>query len=316
MTLLTALTLSSLAAAQLETTREALTRVEETLNNRRIDGVLSKDLMPAIVVSVKPNFEETKNWYPTAALKTLVRLFTASALRSCEACMAPRVYMEQGHLEQNTSDLSIAEIIRLDETIRQTGAPARTAIWLDENEQGVSLRMVSLENGRLILAENFDSKMTEVEQTTKRTNEARELDRRAKGDSLVHTFFDASLYPGQHISLDWSEQWGPDNANISGMSISLFDPVVGLGINYFRVIPQAFNLMVGAKVLISLPTALAAALSNDITQQLLNPLLNGVLVVRLPISTSNFGIILTASTNAQFGIGISLLNISLLPFLP
>ena len=38
--------------------------------------------------------------------------------------------------------------------------------------------------------------------------------------------------------------------------------------------------------------------------------------MRIPFGRSNYGALLTASTNGQVGFGISLMNISLLPVLP
>jgi hypothetical protein len=38
--------------------------------------------------------------------------------------------------------------------------------------------------------------------------------------------------------------------------------------------------------------------------------------MRLPIGRSNYGINFTADTNAHVGLGFSLLNTTLLPFLP
>lgn len=309
--------LPAAALAQRESSRDALTRMEETLDLRLQDGtgLNVKDLLPVIVISTKPAFEETKAWYPAAALSSLVRIFGTAGLRSCEACTAPRVYAENGWLEQSTGDLSAAEIQRLDATARGTGAPARAAVWLDENAEGVSLRIVDLRNSRIVLAENFDSSLTEAARTYKNYSYARELDRRARNNALSHIFIDFSVFPGQHVSVDWTEQWGDSNCNLSGLSISLFDPVVGIGASYYRVIPQALNLMVGAQLLVSIPTALVRALANN-GSDLIDPLFTGVLVVRLPIASSNFGALLTLSTNGRFGVGISLLNVSLLPFLP
>lgn len=305
------------ALAQRETTRDALVRMEETLELRVQDGTgLSlKDLHPVIVVSVKPAFEETKQWYPTQALTTLVKIFGASGLRSCEACMAPRVFAQDGLLEQNTGDLTTQEIVRLDDVARGKAAPARAAVWLDENADGVSLKVVDLKNGRIVLAENFDATMAEVKRTKKNYSYARELDRRARRDALSHIFVDFTVFPGQHVSIDWTEQWGDTNCNLSGFTFSFFDPVGGVGANYYRVIPQALNLMVGAQLLLSFPTALVRAIS-PMAGNVIDPLFTGVLVVRLPIASSNFGVVMTLSTNGRFGVGISLLNVTFLPFLP
>ena len=305
-----------MALAQRETTREALSRMEETLDQKlESGGGVAKELVPVIVVSVNPAFEESKAWYPTAALATLGRIFGTAGLRSCEACMAPRLYVESGRVEQNSTALDAGEITRLDDALRGKSAPARVAVWLDETAEGVSLRMVDLRNSHLVFADNFDPALSGPANTRKRVALAQELDRRARGDSLVHTFLDATFYPGQHLSLDWSEQWGATNANLSGVTLSLFDPVLGIGVNYYRVIPQAFNITVGAKIIMSLPTALVSAISQQ-SVRLIDPLLTGVLVVRVPISTTNYAVTLTASTNGHIGVGFSLMNFSLLPFLP
>ena len=304
------------AFAQRETTREALSRFEETMAMRLEDGAfVVKDLTPAIIVSVTPAFEESRAWYPTEALATLVRVLGKASLRSCEACMAPRLYVEQGKLEQFTTPLGTAEITRLDELSRGSALPARTAIWLDETVQGVSLRIIDLKNSRIVLAENFDPALTESARTRGNLALARELERRARGDSLTHTFIDVTMYPGQHVSLDWTEQWGATNANLSGVSVSFFDPVLGVGASYFRVVPRALNIMVGAKVLLSVPTAVVSGIAGE-PQNIIDPLLTGVLMVRVPIGRSNYGVTLSASTNGRVGVGFSLMNLTLLPFLP
>jgi hypothetical protein len=308
--------LPAVAQAQRETTREALSRLEESLRMRLEDGgVTLKDMVPAIVVSVAPAYEQTRAWYPTAALSTLVQVFGAASLRSCEACMAPRMFVEEGRLEQATTGLDTPEVIRLDTNGRGASAPARTAIWLDETREGVSLRVIDLSTSRVLLAENFDPALAELTRTRKVFSMARELDRRSRGDSITHTFFDLTMYPGQHVSMDWTEQWGDTNANLSGLSVSVWDPVLGVGGAYYRVIPSAMNIMVGGKLLMSAPTALIQAISGQDTT-LLDPLLTGVFMVRFPIGTSNYGVTFSASTNGRLGVGVSLMNTSWLPFLP
>lgn len=314
--LLLVLLLAGPAWAQRDTSREALSRLEETVAHRISEGGLTlTEISPAIVVSVKPAFEETKTWYPTAALATLARVFGGSAMRSCEACMTPRLFAEADRVEENTEDLSTAEITRLDDGARGASAPAKVAIWLDETEDGVSLRVIDLRNSHIVLAQNFDPLMREAALTKKNYSFTQELDRRARGDALAHVFFDATLYPGQHLSVDWSEQWGDSNRNLSGVTVSIFDPLLGLGANYYRVIPVAFNIMVGIKVIMSIPTALVSAISKTSTT-VIDPLLTGVFIARYPIGTSNYGIEVSASTSGRVGVGLSLMNFSFLPLLP
>ncbi|MBL8937411.1 MAG: hypothetical protein JNM69_22815 [Archangium sp.] len=313
--------LSSLPAmAQREATRGALARLEESLPRRLNDGVLSlKDLTPAIVVSTQPAFEQTRAWYPAAAITSLARVLGAGSLRACEACMAQRLTVEDGRMEQVATSLSVQDLVRLDELTRGASARAVSAIWLDETMEGVAVRIVDLRNGRILIAENVDQNLASVAATRTTTTQAEELERRIAGKSLTHAFADFGLLPQQHIALEWHEQWGPDNANLSGFAVSIVDPLIGLGVSYFRVIPPAFNLMVGGKFFVSVPNAIINALNPDNPQSLLGDnTFTGVFSLRLPLFKTNYALFASVSTNGRVSVGISLLNVSLLPlpFLP
>jgi hypothetical protein len=229
--------------------------------------------------------------------------------------MSPRTWVEDGRLEQVTSDLSTDEIVKLDERYRHQAPPAKTAIWLDETAEGVSMRVIDLRTGRILVADNFDPMMFERERTQRTTSFTRELDRRIRGDSITHTFTDMTFYPGQHFSMDWNEQWGDTNKNLSGLTLSLFDPVMGVGGSYVRVVPSAQNMLIGGKVIMSVPSAAISSVTGENTE-VIDPILTGVFVARYPIGKTNYGISFTASTNGRVGIGISLLNSSPLPFIP
>jgi hypothetical protein len=309
------------ARAQRSSTSDALARAEESISLRMEEGTLRKeDLAPAVLVSARGAYAETQASYPTEALSSLVRVLGPGSLRSCEACMQPRVYAADGRLEYDSGDPTLEEIAHLDEMHRGADPPAKTAIWLDETASGVALRIVALGSSRILYAENFDALLSDKARTTRNISRAAELERRQRGEALVHTFIDVGVLPQQHLSLDWAEQFGDQNQNLAGVSFSVFDPVIGVGGAYYRIIPQAFGIAVGAKLLVSLPTALVQIVSqganNGGATQLIDPLLTGVAVVRIPVFDTNYGLLLTASTNFRFTIGISLLNFSLLPLFP
>lgn len=231
--------------------------------------------------------------------------------------MQPRVGVNEGRMEYVSTALTVTDLVQLDEATRGSAAPARTAVWLDETSTGVALRITDLRNGRIIAAENFDPMLRLADNTRRNISLAEELTRKSRGEATLHTFVDVGFFPMQHVALEWLEQWGDTNANLTGLSATIFDPVAGIGGAYYRVIPQAMNLMVGAKVLVSLPSALVSALSGNFGNGggLFDPMFTAVLVVRWPIFNSNFAVVATLSTNARFTLGISLLNITFPPAL-
>lgn len=315
-----AATLTSLPArAERTTTREALETLEELLMIRIEDGVIdSDDVVPALVVSTKTRFEESADWFPTQALQVITTVFGTEAVRVCEACMQPRTFVRDGYIEQNSGPISIDEIVRLDADSRGRARVARSAIWVDEHDAGVAVKIVDLGTSRVIWAENVDPYLEEAEDTEDLMKMAREYERRARGDSLTQFFLDASFFPGQHVSLDWTDQWGETNKNFTGVSVSLFDPVVGIGAAYYRAfdLGSIFGLrlvpQIGAKVILSLPTAILQTVSDDVPD-VIDPIITGVAVIRIPIGMSNYGLLITASTNGRVGVGISLLNVTFIP---
>ena len=305
---------SAPASAGPADTSDALDRLEEILELRIDDGLLDAEaLQPAILVSSQPRYEASQAWYAARVIEVLERSLGADSLRLCEACMAPRAFVAEGSLTWQTGPVSLDDVVRLDDQSRGDAPPARSAIWLDEHRGGVAVRIVDLRTARVIFAQNVDPNLVEYDNTQRAYGLSEELERRSRGDSVTQTFVDFALYPGQHLSLDWTDQWGPTNSNLSGLTISVLDPIVGIGACHYKVTPL-FNTMVGGQVLISLPTAITRSV-GDSDEDALDPLLNVAGVVRVPFGRSNYGGVLTVSTNGVVGLGISLMNIRFLPVL-
>lgn len=302
------------AHADSATTRDALDRLEEILEVQVADGRLDpEEVMPAILVSAEPRYVESKDWFTVRAIEVLQAAFGNQGLRLCEACMVPRSYVSPGALVYQAGPTSLDEVARLDDNTRGSAPAAKTGIWVEELVSGVAIRIVDLNTGRIVFATNVDPYMVENTRSRRNYTLSQELDRRARGDSLTHVFFDAALWPGQHLGLDFTDQWGPTNNNLSGVSLTLFDPIVGIGGAYYRVLPLG-NVMVGGKAVLSLPTAIVRAVdTGDEPVDVIDPLLSAVAVVRVPFGRSNYGAVMTLSTNGQFGVGISLLNPRFIP---
>lgn len=229
--------------------------------------------------------------------------------------MNARVLVQPGRMEHNASAISLEEAIALDRNGRGAGAPARAAVWVDETPGGVAVRIISLENSQILFARNFDARLREQERTNQNFTRTADLERRRRGDSLTHFIVDAAFFPGQHISMDIVDQFGERSLDLAGITLSAFDPLVGVGAAYHHVFPEAFNASLGAQVIASVPTLLATALVGD-TTTLLDPLLTGVLVARVPVPQTNYAVVLTGSTNGRIGIGVSLLAPTILPVIP
>lgn len=302
------------AGAGPDATRASLDRLQEILQVRVDEGALAvEDVLPLVLVSTVPRYEASEAWFATQAVGVVQGVFGADGVRLCEACMVPRTWVGDGALTWQAGPVGIDEVVRLDDLHRGHAEPARAAAWIDEHEGGVSARIVDLRTGRVLFAQNVDPGLVEHRNTRRTHALAEELERRARGDSLTQAFVDVAIYPGQHVSIDWTDQWGAENRNLSGLSISMFDPVVGIGGAHYHCLSPV-NVLVGAKVLVSFPTAVVKALGED--GDVLDPLLTAVGVLRVPFGRSNYGVVLTASTNGQVGVGISLLNMSLIPVIP
>ena len=305
----------SLGVAGPDDTAEALDRLEEVLELRLEDGELAaKDLLPALIVSARPWYAENEGWYTTRVIEVLQGRLGASGLRLCEACMVPRMNAEQGALVYQTGPLGLDEVVRLDQTARGSAEAARTAIWLDEHRGGVSIRIVDLATGGVVFAQNIDPSFVEYANTQRMYSLAAEQERRARDEPLTQAFVDLSLYPQAHVSLDWTDQWGRTNANLTGMTLSVVEPIVGIGACHYRR-ADLYDVLIGGKFLVSAPRAILNAIDQE-SSDIPDPLITAVGVVRVPFGRSNYGLVATASTSGQIGVGISLMNINLLPVIP
>ncbi len=296
-------------------TRDALDRLQEILEIRLDAGTLSaEEVVPALVVSTSPRYEASSEWFAGRTLDVLEQTFGSGTLRLCEACMVPRTWVEHGHLAYAAGPMSLDEIARLDASTRGSSPAAKTAVWIDEHRGGIAVRIVDIGTGKVVFARNIDPSLNEYRNSERMATLAEEYERRARGDSLTQGFVDVAFYPGQHISLDWTDQWGKTNANLTGVTLSILDPVAGIGLAHHRRVPLA-DMLVGGKLILSLPTAIVANVSDD-SSDVIDPLLTGVAMVRFPLGRSNYGLIASASTNGEIGLGISLMNFSLIPVIP
>ena len=298
------------------TTADALARLEEIVAARLRAGAIHRAaVLPTLLVSTRPRYEASEGWFEVQAVSTLARIFGGAGVRLCEGCMVPRVEAAHGRLDYSSGPLTLAEIAAFDDRYRGDSARARTATWIDETATGVAVKMVDLATGQIVFAQNVDPLLLDTGSSSRTFTLAEELERRQRGESLTHAMVDMGMYPGQHFSLEWADQWGDTNANLTGFALSFYDPILGVGASHHRVLSW-LNTSIGAKVFMSIPTAVVGSQIDDGDTEILDPLITGVFVVRVPFGRSNYAALLTASTNGEVALGITLLNTSFLPLLP
>lgn len=307
--------LAATARAEPDATREAMERLEETLALRQEDGRLERvAVLPTILVAAVPRYAGSEGWFETRAIGVLVRAFGADGVRLCEACMAVRTRVEGNRLEQSSGAVGLDEVVALDERYRGQAERARTATWITETQRGVAVRIVDLRTSGVVFAATLDPDLAAQRATARTHTLTAELERRARGESLTHAIVDLALYPGQHISFEWADQWGDTNHNLSGFVLSVLDPVLGVGASYHRVLPW-LDMSIGAQLLLSIPTTVAEGFTDE-DVDIIDPAVTVAGMLRIPIGRSNFAALLSISTNGAVGLGVSLLNTSLIPILP
>lgn len=313
--LIASLALPATARAEPDATREAMERLEETLALRQEDGRLEKGaLLPMILVAATPRYAASEGWFETRAIGVLVAAFGADGVRLCEACSVMRTRVEGNRIEQSSGAVGLDEVAAFDERYRGQAERARTAVWITETQRGVAARIVDLRTGGVVFAATLDPDLSAQRATARTHTLTAELERRARGESLTHAIVDLAVYPGQHISFEWADQWGDTNHNLSGFVLSVIDPVLGVGASYHRVLPW-LDMSIGVQLLLSIPTAVAEGFTDE-DVDIIDPAVTAAGMLRVPFGRSNFAGLLSVSTNGAVGLGLSLLNTSVIPILP
>ncbi len=314
----------ALSQSLLVQTRDSLFRAEEVLSALWDDGVFDENnLSPMIVVGVFPYSEDTRRELSARGYSVLRRSFRDVTLRICQACMSARVFQKQGRLDYSIGLPPPEDVKRLDEQMRGVSPPARSMVTLTESARGVALEIVSLVNGRVLYAEHFTPELERERRSRQSFSRAAELQRRSRGESLTHSFVDYGLLGynvagglvGVHLALDWMEQWGPNNEFLTGLSISVVGPVLGVGASAGMAFPQLFDALMGAKVHLSVPNLLVSTIAQS-DQEIIDPTVTVTGYLRVPYGLDNYGAFLFGSSSGSLGIGISSLNTSILPVVP
>lgn len=304
--------------------QRSLGHMEERLNGLVEAGGLRQQV-PVLVASILSASPEYKDWFFAHALRSLVDVFGPENIRVCHACMGTDVNQTPGQLEWRSTAWDASELSAADQKLRKQGEPAKIAMYIAEDRQVVSVRVVSLANATVLFASNFDPTLNELRRSETFRRHHIELKNRENRAGHMHLQWDGILYPNQHLALDVLDQFGNSNEHLAGLSMSLLTPLAGIGFAYHYVFQEAWNISLGTKVLFALPNVVLNALTDE-PVELVDPVLNTIFIVRVPIPETHFavsGMIATGTDAFPFptkfptlGLGVTLLNPSLIPVLP
>jgi hypothetical protein len=278
--------------------------MEDKLHEHIEDGHLAiEEITPLTVVDVSTTNADAAT-LTNAILRSLGTAINGPILM-CETC---RATYRQGETESvyETGMVSTDEVKR---NYQNQKTKPKAAAWIRETRNSLSLRIVSLETSKVLFADTVTTGIDWSSRSIQSFSRSREAERAARGDVILHGQFDFSpIGSGAHLGYSLMQQWGDSNQYLSGLSINLSDPVLGLGLNTFKVFPELNNTLIGGKFLVSIPSALSSALSKNSDSPLDQSPYTLVAMIKYPLfrgEPAKYFINAYISTNANFGVGIS-----------
>jgi len=286
---------------------------------RRADRDPNVSITPILIAPPQAYWQESKEDFAPAVMESLSHVFKNSGdMIQCALCYENRVYLtNDNRMVTQTGELGIADLARL----RQNPAykAAKSVMTIEETPSGISVRVVSVDDGRILYAGVADSTKT-LSDAEAPLRLARELDRRARGEALSYVNFDIGFWPDATVQLKFLEQWGSRNQHMSGFVISGFNPTGALGVNYTYMLPWFDRHMTASATgFYKLQSMFSnnngnSDTSTSSTGRNSDASVVGELKVGYAFSGS-YGMFVSGNTDGFVSIGISLMNPVLFPFL-
>ena len=301
---------STNAWAILGQTRLDLLKLEDQLRFRmERDDSFKKRLVPMLVAPPRSTWTESRDDFPESAMNSLRSVFGGTdALVVCPDCDTNRlIQRNDGKTVINNGELSLADLIELRK--HPAYAEAKSVAVVKETPSGVWLRVIDLNDGAVLFASLADSSET-LDGSRPYMNSSREMERRKMGESLSYVFLNMGIYPTPSFQAEWLEQWGPRNNHLSGIAISLLNPIFAIGGVYHYMLPSFRRANVGLGVFYPMQNMFSAGdAPNDAIGGFV---LQGMLQYGV---TGTFGVFAGATSEGDVSIGVNFFNPILMPFL-
>ncbi len=296
----------SVAFAMLEQTNSDLVLLDDAIQNKITnDESFSASVSPMLVATPRHLWTESQSDFAPAVWAIFKKYWTASGdLIQCHDCNMQRLHVAKQHtISIDSGDLSTADLLALTSDPRYQGV--KSVVFTTETASGVELKILRISDGAILFHYLADGRIT-LNQAKPPLGLIKELDRRERGESLAYIFIDMGFYPAGLFHMSFLEQWGSLNQHITGVTLSLVNPTLAIGLTYRYMLP--FNRRITASGQLFFP--LQAALSPDPVQDSLSFSVG----VQAAVS-STFGVFINAGSKGGASLGISFYNPVFFPFM-
>jgi len=292
-------------------TRSDLAILEDTLRARLEDDVgFKKAMFPMLLAPPLHYWAESKADFGPSVAKVLTDVGAeVDVVIACTDCDTWRLNVATNNqLQINNGELSLSELSFLRKMPKY--GEARSVAFVRETPSGVEMKLISIEDGRILFYNLADSSRT-LDNETPYLNYARERDRRLNEEALSYVFINMGLWPQGLFQIEFVEQWGDRNQHISGVGLSLFNPMFSLGAVYHYMFPNIKRMHVSGALYYPLQNALADAAGNSE-----NPANSFVGQVMIQYAIANsYAVFASASSEGTLSLGFNFYNPLFLPFL-
>lgn len=279
-------------------------RLRDDLASKVEDGKIYRHritpLMVASFRAVPENREAQLNEF-----MALLRDSLGGPIIQCASCDSGQVTQSEAGVHYVLGAPTLAELRAFD--LARTGAEgkaAKAAVYAESAAGSLSYRIVDLESGEVLVAATISPEHDYESRSERFFTMRRQLNRQARGESIRQNFFDLGIYPKPHLGYSWLEQWGANNQYLTGFAMSFAEPMLGVGVGSYRVLPSMGNMLVGGKILASLPQLLGNAAGGETASGDQTYTVVGMIRYPLSASTSSMGIAYITS-NGALGLGVS-----------
>ncbi len=302
---------STSAQALLQQTSSDLAVLEDALRYEiEIRPALKSTALPALLAPPLHHWQESRTDFAPSVTKLLKTVFDQpNVVVDCQDCDAWRMHVRRGGSTMiHNGALSLEELALVKRDPRY--ATAKSVIYTEETPSGVAMRIINIADGSIIF-QTLASAGESLEDVRPYLHLTAEKQRRLRGESLFYSFVNFGIYPTGMLQFEFIEQWGSHNQHLSGIGISLFNPIFALGGVYHYLLRSNRRIHITGSVYYPIASALQSSISTNDSS-------TGSFVIQGGAQytfQSSFGVFAALSTEGAITLGFNLYNPLLMPFL-